>query len=174
MKRIILIRLLAISTITACTTNNTDHAAVPADPVPYPEIVSLRQINGYSDVANLSIEDGPYIGQKTNPSDFGIRLSFNESGISLENIQNIYFATGSDRLSETQKQKLVAIIPQLRDKTVSLQEFADPRAFEDYNLALSQRRVRTVTEFLESNGISVTDRCAYGENKLPGITVCGN
>ena len=50
MKRIILIRLLAISTITACTTYNTDHAAVPAEPVPYPDIVSLRQINCYSDV----------------------------------------------------------------------------------------------------------------------------
>lgn len=137
-------------------------------------VVFMRVINGYSDVANLSIEDVPHIGNNNRASDFGIKLTFDESFVSEANIKSIYFETGSALLTPFAKSTLLNLIPMLKDKQISLNGFADPRASDKYNLELSRRRIETVADFLESHGVSVINRCAYGESRLPDRHVCGD
>ena len=49
---------------------------------------------------------------------------------------------------------------------VSVDGHADSRGTDEYNLALSQRRINTVVNYLELRGIKIDTTMAWGESKL--------
>jgi len=94
----------------------------------------------------------------------------------LENFRRVHFATDSSSLAEEAKVALTAnakILQAHTDLEVEVQGHADERGTVDYNLALGQRRARTVTGWIQAHGVpeSRLHTITYGE-ELP--LVAGN
>jgi outer membrane protein OmpA-like peptidoglycan-associated protein len=77
----------------------------------------------------------------------------------------VYFATGSSELTHQAELDLALAAVHWRQASVvvSVVAYADPRGSESINQLLSQRRADRVTDFLRSNGLSVTASSGRGE-----------
>lgn len=159
--------------ITGCTANyQSTSEKMTSSVLPIPEVVWLRQVHNYSDFANFSTEELPYLQEKTKSqkSDFGIDLTFD-----LPNgraIHTVYFDTASSKLRPSEKHKLNAIIQNLDGTNVYLSGYADPRGSDSYNDKLSKARVAAVNAYLKEHGLNVERKCAYGESKIPDYQLC--
>ncbi|MGI9550913.1 MAG: OmpA family protein [Aurantibacter sp.] len=92
-------------------------------------------------------------------------------------ISNIYFDLDKSFIrgdAEIQLDRLVALLGKYSHITLAMDSHADSRASDNYNNALSQRRVKATTKYLVEKGIS-TDRLLqyhFGERNL--VNDCGN
>lgn len=69
---------------------------------------------------------------------------------------SVRFATGTDELSEQDKQRVQALATYLKDNpelSIRLDGHADPRGTDEYNNLLSQERARGVAKIFEDHGI---------------------
>ncbi len=169
MRKIALMACLA--SITACQTEQPQQVAeMPV--YERTELVVMRQVAGYSDIALMSEEEGTFIWTHQQVSPFGIQLSFNEAQGSSPSLHTVYFATDSAVMNSRERGRLNAVIAALPPEGVVLSGYADPRASRAYNMALSKRRVQSVTDYLRSKGVNVTFKCAFGKDRLPDPYLC--
>jgi peptidoglycan-associated lipoprotein len=85
-------------------------------------------------------------------------------------LRTVYFPLDGFALDEDAKAALVKIagfMNEYRDITLSVNGYCDERGTEDYNLALGERRARTVMEFLHAYGVdeSRIRILSYGEER---------
>lgn len=136
------------------------------------ELVVMRQVSGYSDIALMSEEEGTFIWTHQQVSPFGIQLSFGNASDPERSLHTVYFATDSSTISNRERGRLNAVISNLPPDGVVLSGYADPRASSAYNLALSKRRVQSITDYLRGKGVTVAFECAYGKDRLPNPDLC--
>ncbi|MCA1758972.1 MAG: OmpA family protein, partial [Bacteroidales bacterium] len=86
------------------------------------------------------------------------------------NLYNIYFETDSFRIlpeSEPELQKLVVFLKENPKLKVEVQGHTDDTGLEEKNRMLSEKRARSVVEYLVSNQIDKNrlQWAGYGENR---------
>ncbi|MEM9193098.1 MAG: OmpA family protein [Myxococcota bacterium] len=92
------------------------------------------------------------------------------------NISTLYFSYDSSELDEASRRTLISAAGCLRQgfaRPIHLVGSADPRGTEEYNLALGERRARTVRQYLRALGVdpdmvsfgSVGEEMASGTNE---------
>jgi len=92
-------------------------------------------------------------------------------------ISNIYFDLDKSFIREdavTQLDRIVKLLERYPYMTLAMDSHADSRASNKYNDALSLRRVKSTTNYLVENGISIDHltRYHFGERQL--VNDCGN
>jgi outer membrane protein OmpA-like peptidoglycan-associated protein len=92
-------------------------------------------------------------------------------------ISNIYFDLDKSFIrgdAEVQLGRLVSLLKNFPEMTLAMDAHADSRASDNYNNALSQRRVRATTQYLIEKGIDSNRLTQYyfGERHL--VNDCGN
>ncbi len=88
---------------------------------------------------------------------------------SKDQLQPVYFPFDSSALSGTAKQTLSENAAQLEkhDHSVTLEGHCDERGTDEYNMALGERRARSVYDYLRARGISPNrmNTISYGEER---------
>jgi len=116
------------------------------------------------------------VGSRCRPAREGARTS--DSGSKDCRLEPIRFAFDDATLDQRSRDRLEATVRCLRDRgigRVDLVGHADPRGTEEYNLALGERRARTVRSYLASLGMpeaSMTAR-SMGEELAAGTDEAG-
>ncbi|MEM7449423.1 MAG: OmpA family protein [Myxococcota bacterium] len=92
-------------------------------------------------------------------------------------LQSVYFSFDSDDLDSTARDALQSNASCIRERDMSavhLTGHADPRGTEEYNLALGDRRARSVARFLNSLGVrSSVSSSSMGEEMATGASDSG-
>ncbi len=85
-------------------------------------------------------------------------------------MQTVYFAYDSSTLSSDARDKLVSNADCIKKKneSVRVEGYADERGTNEYNIALGERRARSVRDYLETLGVSASNMStiSYGEERL--------
>ena len=87
------------------------------------------------------------------------------------NLQSIYFAFDEDNLDPAARGAIQQNANCLREKqvqSVHVTGHADPRGTEEYNLALGDRRARSVAEYLQTVGPADVTHSSMGEEMAEG------
>jgi outer membrane protein OmpA-like peptidoglycan-associated protein len=92
-------------------------------------------------------------------------------------ISNIYFDLDKFYIREDaviQMDRLVELLERYPQMTLAMDSHADSRASDKYNVALSDRRVKSTTKYLVDKGVSAERLTQYhfGERNL--VNSCGN
>ncbi|MBP1841064.1 OmpA family protein [Formosa algae] len=89
----------------------------------------------------------------------------------IDELENIYFAFDSSRLTSTSKgilDELLAILNTYPELTLEITSHTDSRGSTEYNQSLSEKRLESTLDYLSENGIDsnrITGE-AFGESKL--------
>ncbi|MGZ3864223.1 MAG: OmpA family protein [Bacteroidia bacterium] len=91
--------------------------------------------------------------------------------------EKVYFKSNDATLLPEAKDKLnqvIAVMENVPDLVIELGSHSDSKGSDEYNLALSERRAKSATDYIISQGISAKRITAkgYGETKL--LNRCGN
>lgn len=85
-------------------------------------------------------------------------------------LETVFFAYDSSTLSSDARDTLVdnADCIKNQDKTVRIEGYADERGTNEYNIALGERRARSVQSYLKTLGVSSSNMSiiSYGEERL--------
>jgi peptidoglycan-associated lipoprotein len=85
-------------------------------------------------------------------------------------VRPVYFAYDSSELDSRARSSLETSARCLtqRNNTARVTGMTDPRGTEEYNLALGERRARTVTQYLSNMGVDQTRPHSVGEEMAAG------
>lgn len=93
-----------------------------------------------------------------------------EMGAGSCELTPVYFAYDSSELDGRARSTLEStarcLVP--RNAAVRVTGMTDPRGTEEYNLALGERRARTVTQYLSNLGVDQTQVSSVGEEMASG------
>lgn len=81
-------------------------------------------------------------------------ILINSSVFSQELTKNVYFDVDEYKLSKESKEKLDQLVPLIKNKNIQISGFADSTASVSYNLELSKKRAKSVSDYLISKGIN--------------------
>lgn len=148
-------------------------AGAPAWPenLVYP---SLEELNGSGKGCNGVLAGWPLVVPSWNLPVIAVPQPQPEVAINAELIKvpnNVHFALDKHHLTAESKavlDKIVAVLRQYPDISVTLYGYTDARASVAYNIALSQRRATSVEQYLVSQGIDLNRiaREAKGKTQL--------
>ncbi len=99
----------------------------------------------------------------------GAKVERVEEGIKVEFNEKILFEFSKSDLGDQAKtnlNNLVAVLNKYPNTNIEVQGHTDPRGSDEYNMALSQRRAKTVADYLLAQGIAssrITTR-GFGES----------
>ncbi|MGB4882831.1 MAG: OmpA family protein [Neisseria sp.] len=169
-----LLIILTVTALTACqtqiTTMNTNPALTELQPIKH----TMRLTpGGQSDVAELSIENIPYVQLEDGAETRYVSVVFDEHEEEPALLHAIHFKTGSANISPREKSTLASRAPTFPKSGIALAGYADSRGAVPYNQTLSENRVKSVARYLSTLGILIDDECAYGESSIPSIQNCG-
>jgi|GEM_PF-1424025 outer membrane protein OmpA-like peptidoglycan-associated protein len=90
---------------------------------------------------------------------FLIGVSFSASSQTISSAHEVYFAVGANALNAETKATLDGLVSRLKkagdaDYEVLVYGYADPTGDEALNLKLSIKRINSVADYLEANGIA--------------------
>ncbi|MFT7158505.1 MAG: outer membrane protein OmpA-like peptidoglycan-associated protein [Parvicella sp.] len=118
--------------------NNADYTLNITKDGYYPKTLSVNIGKGKLDEIDLSAKD-----------DYGLDYAG-------YNVDKIYYEMDQSKLTQrsiTQLEKIVGVLKENPNATITIRSYADCRGRDTYNLSLSWKRSRTVKQYLISNGI---------------------
>jgi peptidoglycan-associated lipoprotein len=108
--------------------------------------------------------------QDQKPEDYSLLLNGDSDSGKAGSLATVYFAYDSSRLSPQAKEVLDAnseFLKNNKDVEVQIEGHADERGGIQYNLALGQRRAKSVKQYLQIMGISASrlSTVSYGKER---------
>ena len=148
---LVILCALSLGTLTACSTSGDDSSALVED--------------GASSDAQLGLDDD---GSLT-VGDPNAQDGFNGPA-ELQNANTIYFAFNSENIQDEYlavMQKHANYLKKNPDARVIIEGHTDERGTPEYNIALGERRARSVARYMQNLGVDVNQLSivSYGEEK---------
>lgn len=148
---LVILCALPLGTLTACSTSGDDSSALVED--------------GSSSDAQLGLDDD---GSLT-VGDPNAQDGFNGPA-ELQNANTIYFAFNSENIQDEYlavMQKHANYLKKNPDARVIIEGHTDERGTPEYNIALGERRARSVARYMQNLGVDVNQLSivSYGEEK---------
>lgn len=150
----------------ACSSNDTkDDSSTSGTDINDSDVTAVTGLGDGQPIDNAGLEGSDLQGSDLDASEF--------AGSSIEgvakNMTIYYFAFDQYALDDEMRQNLDMVASALKQTTMNirLEGHADERGSREYNLALSEKRAKTIKKYLTVQGVdgSRIETVGYGEEK---------